>query len=304
MRGAGKAKVPPTVGAQQRAAKFQRNPRGRPSISTQWARDNSNARGAIEAYVTSKSTDKTTNRNRKRAAASSSPEEKTVASNPAKKTNAKASPSQTLQSHQPSNTEEVEFPAMDKLLDEIRRMREENSKQFANMSKQLEESAVAHDRKLAELSKELQNYKEDSERGNKNLQKQIHALQKETRDSNATLTERVKSAEARITNTQSQVSHPNIDLLLDTLEQLEKDAKKLNLFFKGLDISRGSAKTVADRFIADEFTLQNKIVEARFLPWSDANTSKKGYSSQNGFPRVQTVNTGTKIEPQGQTDLH
>lgn len=273
-----------TDGPQQQHAinsQTQPNRRGRPPISTQRARDNSKARGAIEAYVTPKTKIATSKGSRKRAAGSSSPEEKLANYNPAKKTNDKVSPIQSTQfnhPHKAQSPDQTDPAAMDKLLAEIRGMRDENSKQFANMSKQLEDSAAAHDMKLTELAKEFQSYKEDNERTTKNLQNQILALQEETRESTVALTERVKTAEARLDNSvpaQAQALAHNTETLLDKIEELEKESKKLNLVFKGLDTSRGSAKAVADSFITEEFALQNAIVEARYLPARDTQAKTR-----------------------------
>lgn len=263
----GKNQFPLTDSAHRRADKTQARPRGRPSISSQRARDNSNARGSIEAFVTPSRSATSAERSRKRPA--DSPEEKPGSTNPTKKANEAASPTLTYQTDATLNTNSTDPFNMDKLLDEIRGMREENAKQFENMSKQLVDSATAHDKKLADLAREFQNYKLENERANRNLQTQIHTLRKETQENSGALAARVQAVETQITSgalTQSQSQHSSAETLLDKIEQLEKEAKRLNLIFKGLETSHGSAKAVASRFLDKEYNMQNKIVEARFIP--------------------------------------
>lgn len=158
---------------------------------------------------------------------------------------------------------------MDKLLAEIRSMREESSKQFESMSKQLAETAVEHDKQLAELARDFQNYKLENDRANRSLQNQIHALRKETQETSGALAARVQTLETQPSSgaaAQAQLHHKDAETLLDKIEQLEKESRRLNLIFKGLETNRGPAKTVASRFLANEYNMQNTIVEARYLP--------------------------------------
>lgn len=247
--------------------------RGRPSISAQLSRDRSHSTGSIHQYLKSALD---SDKKRKGREGSSSPTDSLALVKPSKKINAGDSspdpPVEALAALADLPTASVEVtpsPSMDNLIAEIRSMRHENSKQFDEMKAQLASAAQKHDAKLAELREELRSNKEESTRRYHELQKQIKSLEKNMRDENLALADRLQTVENQRTeqsNQPSAAADRNLDLLLNRVEFLEKETKKNNIVIKGLSVPRTNAMDTVERFLADEFGIERKIVEIRSLP--------------------------------------
>lgn len=185
---------------------------------------------------------------------------------------------------------------MDKIFKELKRMGENNGRQFSNVSTQIAAASEEHEKNLDDLRFEIRKCKEESAQGYLELQQQIKALEQKLSAKEAATEARIKTLEKKLAEAHSSHKDPvrNADSsrLQKKVEFLDKDIRKNDIVIYGLELQQDNLKSEIDEFFSSKFGLRNCVLEVTKIQ----NRANRTSLEQNWEAKLSILKQKSKLK--------